>query len=338
VSSLPPLDCDVLVVGGGPAGLSAALYLARYARSVAIFDTARGRSSWPQRNRNYLGFPNGVTPQELKARAYEQLANYPHVSVVTAEVCDLRRAGPDRLVARTEARPDTELVAGSSAGPDTGSTPDGGRQEFGDEQEWQARAVVLATGVEDFYPRFSDWSSYVGHSIHWCITCDGYETRGRRVVVLGDDDQSACEAMQLHRFTDQVTLLTGTSAPALSSLWRDRLAAAEIDLVEDELRNAEGSEGQLSALMLGDGSQLPLDALFVPQQAAPRVQLARQIGVDLAEDYITVDSEQRTSQPRVYAAGDVTRVHSHQVSAAVHEGAQAASAANSDLYPDELRL
>jgi len=332
--------------------LSAALYLARYARSVAVFDTACGRSSWPQRNRNYLGFPGGVTPQELKARAFAQLADYPHVEVVAAQVCDLRRAGPDRLVARIEARPDADLVPGrpahadggvSSARGDGSARRDGSaggdsNTPFGEQREWQARAVVLATGVEDGYPRFSDWSSYVGRSIHWCITCDGYETRDRRVVVLGDDDQSACEAMQLHRFTGEVTLLTGTPRPALSSLWRDRLAAAGIGLVEDELRDAEGSEGQLNTLVLGDGTRLPLDALFVPQEATPRVQLARQLAVDLAEGYITVNTEQRTSQPRVYAAGDVTRLHSHQVSAAVHEGAQAASAANSDLYPDELRF
>jgi thioredoxin reductase (NADPH) len=298
---------EVIVVGGGPAGLSAALYLARYDRTVALFDAGQGRSTWHQINHNYLGFPGGVPARQLRELGRQQLAEYPQVDILEHKVAGLRRDG--------------ELfVAESQAG------------------EWRARAIVLCTGVIDHYPHFDGWEEYVGRSMFWCITCDGYGCRGARVVVAGNKDASASEALQLQRFTDKLTVLTDSLECEISEPFQERLRRAGIPLVHDKIAEVIGRDGQFEALCTKSGRRIDLDQLFSQQGATPQAKLAEQLGVHLSNDgYIETDIEQKTNVPGVYAAGDVTRIHSHQVSAAVHEGGQAASAANYFLYPPDMK-
>ncbi|MEW1749584.1 NAD(P)/FAD-dependent oxidoreductase [Streptomyces angustmyceticus] len=303
------LDCtDVAVVGGGPAGLSAALQLARYGRRVLVFDTGRGRSTHHQTNRNYLGFPDGIATTELRDLGRRQLAHYPHVSFashcVTGVLGDARRGFTVQAQGHV----------------------------------WWARTVVLATGVLDHFPHFPGWTTYVGRSMFWCIACDGYENRGRRILVVGHTDAAAGEAMQLHSLTERVRLLTNSRRDDISPRFRRRLAAAGVPIVHDRIKAAEGTDGRLSAIVTRGGERIPLDSLFSIQGATPETAVARGLGVRLnAQGYVEVDMEQCTSVPGVYAAGDITAQHSHQVSAAVQEGAQAASAANYFLYPPELK-
>jgi thioredoxin reductase (NADPH) len=298
---------EVLVVGGGPAGLSAALYLARYNRKVALFDAGQGRSTWHQVNHNYLGFPGGVPARRLRELGREQLADYAEVTVLERKVEAMRRDG--------------ELfVAESQAG------------------EWRGRAVILCTGVIDHYPHFEGWDEYVGRSMFWCITCDGYGCKGERVVVAGNKDASAAVALQLQRFTDKITVLTDSQECLIGAEFQERLRRAGIPLIHDKIAEAIGSGGRFEAIRTKGGRRIELDQLFSQQGATPQTKLAEDLGVRLSRNgYIETDSEQKTSVPGAYAAGDVTRLHSHQITAAVHEGGQAASAANYFLYPPELR-
>jgi len=300
-------EAEVIIVGGGPAGLSAALYLARYNRSVALFDLGHGRSTHHQVNRNYLGFPGGIPTVELRQRGLEQLHAYDHVRVEHHKVQRLER---------------TE--AGFLAGGEFGSTA--------------GRAVILAMGVLDHYPHFQGWESYVGVSMFWCITCDGFESRGKKIVVAGHTNGAAGEAMQLSRLSPDVTLLTNSHVDEIDATFAARLAAAGIPVLHDKIHGAAGVEGHLHTLETEGGLEIPVEALFVVQGATPEIELASMLDVQLAENgYILVDTEQKTSVEGVYAAGDITQLHSHQVSAAVHEGAQAASAANYYLYPPALK-
>lgn len=300
-------DFEAIVIGGGPAGLSAALYLARYDRTVGLFDAGQGRSTWHQVNHNYLGFPGGIPAKQLRGRGYEQLAEYEQVTVLRHKVETLRRDGE-------------VFVAGGQPG------------------EWTARAVILCTGVIDHYPHFDGWDEYVGRSMFWCITCDGYACKGQKVVVAGHTDETASMAMQLTRLTDDVTLLTNSESFEISDRFHERLRKANVPIVRDKIDAAEGRDGMFEALILKSGQRLPLEQLFSHQGATPQTALAEQLGVKLAENgYILVDAEQKTNQPGVYAAGDVNRLHSHQITTAVHEGGAAASAANYFLYPPELR-
>ena len=300
---------DALVIGGGPAGLSAALNLARYDRTVDLFDAGGGRSSHRQVNRNYLGFPGGVAAGELRRLGRAQLAEYGHV-----------RCHEERVV--SVERRDGAFFACTER----------------DAREHGGRTVLLCTGVEDRFPTFEGAEAYIGAGMYWCITCDGYETRGRDVVVVGDSDAAAVEAMQLWRLTPRVTVLTNARRSRMTAEMRDRLARAAIDVVEDGLAGLVGSPGAVQGVRTSSGREIRAEAVFVVQGAAPRTKLARDLGVALADTgWIVVDAEQRTSVPGVFAAGDVTSLHSHQVATAVHEGNQAAAAANQLLYPRELR-
>jgi thioredoxin reductase (NADPH) len=299
--------CEVLVVGGGPAGLSAALYLARYNRTVVLFDAGQGRSTWHQINHNYLGFPGGVAARKLRELGYAQLADYGEVTRREHKVESMRRDG-DLFVAQTQ------------------------------NGEWRGRAVILCTGVVDHYPHFDGWDEYVGRSMFWCITCDGYGCKDACVVVAGNTDASASEALQLTRFTDKLTVLTDSQACHISKKFQERLRRAGIPLVHDKIASVVGTGGQFEAICTKGGQRIALDQLFCQHGATPQTDLAEALGVKCSDNgYIQTDSEQKTNVPGVYAAGDVTRLHSHQVTAAVHEGGQAASAANYFLYPPELR-
>jgi thioredoxin reductase (NADPH) len=300
---------DALVVGGGPAGMSAALYLARYNRSVVLFDTARGRSSHHQTNHNYLGFPDGVPIQRLRELGREQLSQYPHVRILDLPVKE---------------------ITGDAEKGFTAHTPEG---------RCEGRTVVLATGVVDHYPRFEGWEPCVGVSLFWCITCDGWENRGRTVLVVGHTDAAAGEALQLHSLTARITLLTNHEKPELSDLSRRRLAGAGVPVVDDLISSVSCADGgRIQIVHTVGGVELPCESVFSIQGATAQSDLAVQLGVKLERSgWIAVDTEQRTSVPGVYAAGDVTALHSHQVTTAVHEGAQAASAANHFLYPPEIK-
>ncbi len=300
-------EYEVLVVGGGPAGLSAALYLARYDRRVALFDTGQGRSTWHQINHNYLGFPGGVPARRLRELGHEQLADYPQVTTLAHKVEEVGRE-------------DAGFVARGQAGA------------------WRGRAVILCTGVIDHYPHFDGWEEYVGRSMFWCITCDGYTCKGERVVVAGNINDTAAEALQLQRFTRRLTVLTNSQECHIAEKFERRLAAAGIPLIRDKIDAVTGRDGQFEVLHTRDGRRIALDQLFCVHGATPQTALAADLGVALTDaGYIVVDSEQKTNQPGVYAAGDATRLHSHQIATAVHEGGQAASAANYYLYPPEMR-
>jgi thioredoxin reductase (NADPH) len=298
---------DAIVVGAGPAGLSAAIYLARYDRSVVIFDAGHGRSTHHQINHNYLGFPGGVPAVKLREIGKQQLAEYPQVDFEHHKVVDCRRDG-DEFVAEGQ---------------------------FG---SVRAKVVIICTGVLDHYPHFHGWESYVGKSMFWCITCDGYSSKGKNILVIGHTNGAAGEAVQLSRFSNRLTLLTNSHTNEISDKYRDRLAKFGIPVIHDKIERAKGVDGQFQSVFTQNGLEIELDALFCTQGATPEVQLAKDLGVKLYENgYIDTDIEQKTNVPGVYAAGDVTRIHSHQVTTAVHEGATAASAANYYLYPPELK-
>src|SRR4051812_30965798 len=124
-------EYEVMVIGGGPAGLSAALYLARYNRRTVLFDVGRGRSTWHQINYNYLGFPGGIAARQLRELGRQQLADYSQVTIREHKIEALERRG-------------SAFYASAQAG------------------EWCAQAVIICTGVVDHYPHFDGWEEYVG--------------------------------------------------------------------------------------------------------------------------------------------------------------------------------
>lgn len=298
---------EAMVIGGGPAGLSAALYLARYKRDAILFDAGQGRSTWHQTNHNYLGFPGGIPARKLRELGRIHLAEYPHITLCDRKIEEL-------------AHHNGGFVARGQAG------------------EWYAKAVIICTGVVDHYPHFDNWHEYVGRSMFWCITCDGYGCIGATIVVIGNTNEAASEALQLSRFTDKISVLTNSHQNHIEARFQERLITANIPLIQDRIKRVQGKAGQLEAIFTERGDTLPCDQIFCQHGATPQNKLALDIGAEIDHlGYILTDVEQKTNVPGVYAAGDVTKLFSHQISTAVHEGGQAASAANYYLYPQELK-
>jgi thioredoxin reductase (NADPH) len=300
-------EYETLVIGGGPAGLTAALMLARFARTVAVFDAGQGRSTWHQTNHNYLGFPGGIPARKLRELGRRQLAEYEHADCIDHKIEHIRQE-------------DDWFIATGQAG------------------EWRGRAVIIATGVVDHYPHFEGWDECVGRSMFWCINCDGYACTGHRVVVAGNTNDTASETLQLQRFTKQLTLLTNSQECHISDDYLARLDTAGIPVIRDKIDAVHAKDGYLQQIITQQGRTIELDQLFSVQGSTPQSDLAVQLGAWVDEmGFICVDTEQKTNVPGVFAAGDVTGLHSHQISTAVHEGNQAAAAANYYLYPPELK-
>ncbi|MFN8506106.1 MAG: NAD(P)/FAD-dependent oxidoreductase [Dehalococcoidia bacterium] len=293
---------DALVLGGGPAGLAAAIQLARFNRSVLVLDEGGGRSSYHQVNHNYLGFPGGITSRDLRRLCREQASRLP-IAFIDDAAAAVSRHG-SCFAARTR-----------------------------DGMDVHGRTLVLATGVRDRFPAFPGWETYVGRSIFWCIVCDGYSTRGRRIVVVANDDDGGVTALQFLQFTAHVTVLSNAAQCGVGPKVRHELEARGIRLIEDEITGVLGHDGILGAIELKRGATLEADYLFSLQGITPASELAVSLGCETSHrGYIVTDMEQRTNVPGVFAAGDVTRDLAHQVATAVHEGITAATAANYSLY------
>lgn len=296
---------DVAVFGGGPAGLSAAIYLARFNRSVVVIDAGEGRSTAYQVNENYLGFPHGIRARDLRKKGAIQASRF-GATLMEARVTSVRKDG-DGFVLRC------------------------GRKTV------HARAIILATGVTDDFPKIADIEQYVGKSLFWCITCDGWKTRGKRILLVGHDDAAATTALQFLEFTSEVSILTNRERHSFSPKKVRYLGQAGIAIHRDMLASVEGKNGRMSAALTKKGERIPLDMMFSAQGCSPNDALAKMLRLKCKGGYVVVNTEQRTNRARIYAAGDVTKPHAHQIVTAAHEGSMAAQAANYDLYRPEQR-
>lgn len=308
---------DTIIIGGGPAGESAAIYLARFNRSVLVIDRGGGRTMTYELNENYLGFPFGVKARKLWELGRTQAERF-GVTFVDDEVTEITAESAKNM------EPEKALFHVKT-----------------NRRTWGARSLILATGVTDLYPNIPEPHKYLGKSLFWCITCDGYKTLKKKVVVVGDNDEAACTAMQFLNYTPKVTLLTNypTGEAQLSKKWRQILEHDNIPVVEDVIKSLIGDNGYLSAIETESNQKIPADYIFNMSGAVPNNSLAAALGVKVnGEGYLETSDEQRTSVPFVYAAGDVTRMFSHQIATAVHEGSMAAQAANYDLYRPEQRM
>jgi thioredoxin reductase (NADPH) len=298
---------DCVIVGGGPAGLSAAVYMGRFRRRTLVVDAGDGRWSFGQRNDNYLGFPGGVTARRLHRLGREQAERF-GVRFRSAEVT---------------------AIAGIR---------DGFRLRLGAKQQVHGRTVIWATGVQDLWPHFPGARRLVGKRLFTCIVCDGWRARDRPVLLLGDQDRAVSTALQFLTYTSDITLLVSERG-RISSGCRKKLAAARISFLEGAVRSVQVKDGDIARVRLDDGRELKPELVFALYGSRPKTELLRRLSVSLARNgHVRTDEKNRTSLARLFAAGDVNNKHSHQVASAVHEGAEAAQAANHTLYPPLQRI
>ena len=301
---------DCIIIGSGPAGLSAAIYMARSRRTTMVIDAGRGRTKWNQLNENYFGFPNGIRAAELVKRGRKQAERF-GTEFCAGEVRDITRQDDCSFHISLDAPNQSTL---------------------------RARSLIFATGVTDVWPSFPNVERYVGKSLFWCIACDGFKVCGSRVVVLGNTDAAAATALQLLNYTDHVTFLCSDEKCDVSTEKQAQLKDHDIPICFGRIERARGKGGTLQMLELSGGLHLELDYLFSELGQVPNSQLAARLGINLVErGCIKVDEEQKTNVPGVFAAGDVTNLPAQQVASAVHQGALAATSANYYLYEEAQR-
>jgi thioredoxin reductase (NADPH) len=343
---------DCVVVGGGPAGLAAAIQLGRLRRSCVVVDDDAGRSQWSQVTRNHLGFPDGVTSADLRLFGQRQAVNY------GARL----RNGDVTGVRRTSRRDDAFLVTiATAAEPEPDDATPGlailrvreqrlgmrlGERQTRRRIQIRARTVLLATGVVEAFPSFQGRDECVGVSLFWCIICDGFEAIGRHVVVVGDDEEAIETAFGLEHFTELVTLVTGRRRTRATSTSLSSLKQRGVTIVVGPVNEYRHDNGQIRSLVIGQSGRRQSDAdavvecdmVFVSTPKRPRTDLASRRGAKADEaGYLVTDDAGRTTQRGLYAAGDATAGHSHQVTTAAHLGATAATAVNYDLYDQSGR-
>lgn len=286
-------SCDVLIIGAGPAGLTAACYLARYRRRVIVVHDGRSRALRIPLTHNAPGFPGGIGGQDLIRRMEEQAAMYG--AQIRCDHIDILKADRDEFLA-------------------TGETA------------YKARAVILATGIqlnEVELPHEEHEHAITRGCLRYCPVCDGFEAINKAVGVLGSDVHGAREAMFLREYTSDVTLMP-RAATGLTGAQRAELAAAGVKIVDSSVAQLSPSDDGL-AVLLADGTSLRFDVLYPALGCVPRSELVSQLGLELtAEGCVLTDAHQALARPGLYAAGDVVD-GLDQISVAMGHGAVAAT-------------
>jgi thioredoxin reductase (NADPH) len=294
---------DCLVIGAGPGGLTAAIYLARYRRDFLVVDAGASRAAWIPTTHNHAGFPDGIEGPELLARMREQAESY-GARIVAGEVRGLAR--------------------------------DGGTGDFtadlGDGTAVTARRVLVATGAQDVEPELPDIDRAVARGlVRYCPICDAYEVRGQKVAIIGYGKCSVREVLLLRTYTADVTLLTLGRGLDLTDGERRELREADVRLVEDPVAELAVEGDRIAAWKMASGEELRFDTLYAALGLKGRSGFLTGLGAERDPDgMFLVDQHQRTSVPGLWAAGDVVKGLG-QISVAMGQAAVAATDINNSL-------
>ena len=294
---------DVLVVGGGPAGMNAALVLGRGRRRVVLCDDGKPRNAAATEMHGFIT-RDGYSPRALKSAGRDDLGAYETVEIVDEHVARLDRDGA--------------FVASLESG-----------------RIVHARRVVLATGMRDMLPPIDGIGERWGRSVFVCPHCDGWEFRDRRIGVFGPAKDSVGLAQELRRWSPRLVAF-GLDPQTLDRDLAVWIRAAGVACHRSAPVALAGDDGTLETVVLADGTRAPCDVLFLCAALVQRSELAASLGCALTADgHVVVDEEHRTSVDGVYACGDMC-TPIHQVIVAAADGARTAIAVDSAIVDDDI--
>ena len=290
MSETPRHEYEVVVVGGGPAGMTAALYSTRLGHTTAVVSRGGGRAAMMKEVHNLLGVTEETSGMEFLQIGTEQLEDYG---------CTIHRD----MVSSCTREDDDLVLSGNSA-------------------EYRAEIVVLATGFTDERPEPP--LPRTGRGLHYCLHCDAHMFVDESVYVMGHGESAAHVAGLMLNFTDEVDLLTRGYDPEWGAETASMLDRHPIDVIEADVTGVEnGEDGWLEALEFEDGTTRPYRGGFAMYGAAYNNGLARELGCEINDDgTIAVDDHGKTSVDDVYAVGDCTPGH-NQLPVALGQGAKA---------------
>jgi thioredoxin reductase len=301
---------DVAIVGGGPAGLAAGIWLARYLHSVVLIDSGDPRN-WETRSINgFLGLPH-IRPPELRELGRAECRRY-GVKLVDAIVDRVRRVDHDRFVVELENGPRCE-----------------------------ARRLLLAIGLRDRWPDIPGLDHVFGANAHVCPDCDGFECRNKKTVVVGTGRKAVGLALNLTTWTHEIIVCTNGEAPGFGrEEYCQKLDALNIPVLTDRITRIRAgvASREIYSVELEGGMCLDVDKLFFTFGQHAADDLGVQLGCERDEDgQVTIDGHYHTSVRNVFAAGDIVPGPQLAISAA-SDGAMAALAIHKSLVPEGQKL
>jgi thioredoxin reductase (NADPH) len=297
-----PSRLDCLIIGGGPAGLTAGIYLSRYRRRVLVIDSGASRASLIPKTHNYPGFPAGITGRHLLSELRTQAGLFGTAieqgSIERLEVVD------NGLRARLGSRHIT------------------------------ASKVLLATGIVDEKPALPNLQEFIYEgAVRFCPICDGYEAAGKRIAVMGRLEQALKKALFLRTYARTITLLVLDDPIRLNAQQKQLLKAAGICEPMAPVIDLT-ARGDLIEADLANGTRIEADILYPAMGARVHSELAIELGARANPNgCLMVDDKQRTSVPNLYAAGDVT-LELHQLAVSFGQAAVAATDIHNNLPPN----
>lgn len=274
---------DCIIIGSGPAGVSASLYIARAGLKVLIISKNQGALNKAEKIENYYGLQNGITGKELKDIGIKQAQNL-GVDFLEKEVVSLKY--------------EKNMYEVIIANP-------------GIKDKYLAKNVILATGINRNKPKIIGLEKFEGRGISYCAICDANFFRNKNVGVLGNGDYAISEIEELLPIVRSVTLFTNGIEPV-------EYRKNEIEINKKEIRSFNG-ENVIEEIEFKDKTSKKIDGIFIAQGVATSTDLARKLGVLTKDNYIKVNEKMQTSLPNLYACGDCTG-GVLQISKAVYEG------------------
>jgi thioredoxin reductase (NADPH) len=295
---------EVIVVGGGIAGLSAAIYLGRAQRDTLVIDSGHSMAKWEPVVENYLGFPRGVAGEDLLRDGCAQARKH-DIRFVRDEISSVS-FGNSAFVLK------------------------------GKKKTYRSKRLLLATGIFHLPPEIPGVKECLGHSMFFCKDCDGYRVRGKRIAIVGSNNEAVEYALGMLHYSACVIVATNGKRPSWSKRHARWLKEYEIPVARQRIRDVDHRKRRIRALEFAKGESVKIDYIFTTRGDIFYNQLAKKLGAKVDSDgQIRVDQCMRTTVPRLYAAGCVTPANCQMIIAA-GQGAAAAQAINRDLFEESL--
>jgi len=286
-------ESEVIIIGQGPAGLSAGIYTSRAGINTAILG-CEPKIAGDYDIDNYFGFPETVSGKELVERGMKQVQKF-GASINCDRVIGIHFDDSGKYIVKTE------------------------------NDEYRTCAVILATGVSRKKPRIPDIDKYEGKGISYCVSCDGFFFKGKNVIVAGEGLYAANQALELVNYTPHVSLCTLGAKSTITGEYMKQLSTLGIKVMETGISSLHGGMN-LDKVTFTDGTEMDVSGIFIALGDASSVDFAKSLGVITEGNFIQVDREMKTNAPGIFAAGDCTGGFM-QISVAVGEGAVAGRSA-----------
>ncbi len=295
---------EAIIIGGGIAGLSAAIYLGRAERDTLVIDSGHSMAKWEPEVRNYLGFPEGIGGEELLKHGRRQ-AKWHKVEFANDEI---KSVAPRKEGFFLRGRRTT----------------------------YRTNRLLLATGIFHIPPKIPGVKECLGESMFFCKDCDGYRVRGKRIAICGANNDAVEYALGMLHYSPCVVIATNGEKPCWSRKHAALLKEYEIPVEPEKITGVIHKSCQVQALRFKGAVEVKIDCIFTTRGDIFHTKLAKSLGARLDSDgQIKVDHCMRTSVPRLYAAGCVTPANCQMIIAA-GQGAAAAQAMNRDLFEESI--